>query len=251
MQKRKRTAQPRKEYCCITETIEQGDYDSNTPYAQSFNLNEFYRASQVAPNFKFYRAKSVTYTYQPLYNTFQQNASVASVGAPYLYISMNRTQDSAYQNTPGGQAKLVIQAMGAVGRRFTTTQTLKYVPNWCSPGLVGIITGAGQVNNGYTMGMKVQKGWIASPNTNTYGSLVAQRLILDSTNAQPLSSQLVNDIPAVMYNGHNFFVDQDNNPTVPVCRCVVTVEWEFKGPNLVIGNPGAKPPVEEVPVVPT
>jgi len=248
-----RKASKKVETCCIRESVESTDIYSNQAYSQTFALDMFYRASQIAPNFKFYRAKSVKWEYQPYYNTFQAQSSGASVAAPYLYMTMNRTQDAAWQTTQ--VPKLAIQAMGAKARKLMNTVVQKYVPNWCSPGLtaVGINSSNLAVNAVWSNGVKIQKGWISCPNTNAYSVADQTQTISNPALSYPSGSAgLVNNIPVVVYNGHSLYIDQDNNPPAPICRVVITVEWEFKGPNLIINLRDPQPPVEELtPDVPT
>lgn len=89
---------PNKQYATIVETLKSNDVYSDVAYQSTFNLSQFFRATTIAKNFQYYRAKSVKWEYMPLYNTFQENNSVAAVGKPQFYLQMNRTQDVKFSS---------------------------------------------------------------------------------------------------------------------------------------------------------
>lgn len=220
----------------IIETIEGNDLFANNNYANIFSLRQFTRASQLAPCFKFYRATKVTWTYDPLYNTFQESGSGAAPGAPYFYSRMNRTQDN-YNYTV-----TQLQQMGATPKRFTSQRKITYRPNWMSPGL-----GVARQNteapydvaaNG-SLGAKVQYSWLPSPGpAQVPGQPIADSTVMIPANAQgPIAANVTLDpifTNTVTYNGHSLFIDQQYLPTDTtwaVCRLTCTVHWEFKDPN--------------------
>ena len=223
------------QYATIVETLAANDIFPDQGYQSTFNLSQFFRATTVAKNFKFYRAKKVKWEYMPLYNTFQENNSVAAVGKPQMYVMMDRDQDTKFSTLPAPQALFSIQSAGADPFPFIKNKEIVYKPNWCSPGLtaVGLTKTPGLpnvVNAVYSLGMKKQFGWLPTPNLDAW-----QNPSLSNTAQNPLIGVLAGSETApilngaVVYNGHNLYVQQDNDPNVPVGKCVVTVEWEFKG----------------------
>ena len=223
------------QYATIVETLATNDIFSDTPYQATFNLSQFFRATTLAKNFKFYRAKKVKWEYMPLYNTFQENNSVAAVGKPQMYIMMDRDQDTKFQSLSAPNALFSIQCAGADPVPFVKNREIIYKPNWCSPGLTavgytpGVPPAPQTVNAVYSLGLKKQFGWLPTPNKDAWQSPDASNSVQN-----PLSgftnigmAPILNG--AVVYNGHNLYIQQDNDPEVPVGKCVVTVEWEFKG----------------------
>ena len=209
----------RMQYASIVESI----YDDtgvapNTLYSCVFSLSQFARAKALACQFQFYRAKKVTYTYTPLYNTFQEG--VSGFSKPYMYLQMNRTQ----QFILGGLPEL--QHSGARPKPFTSVIKLTYTPNWCSGGLVAQtnVDIAPTVN----IGLQKQYGWLSCPFSDN-GSTDQTEIV---EGAQTTASSNI-DIPAiipncVVYNGHIAYVDQTGS-TAGLYKCVIQVHWEFKG----------------------
>jgi len=199
----------RQQYATITETLEYSDLSANVMTNSVFSLGQFDRALAVATSFQYYRAKTVTWTYEPQYNTFQETTG-ASISKPYLYLAMNRTQIPLLNGDLEN-----IQAMGSKPLTLTSKKSLTYKPNWCSPGLSAI------ANASYVLvpqGSKVQYSWIAVPDTNA------------TLNLQPAAhgDQLFNTW--AVYNGHLSFIDQSQSVTpATVARITATVVWEFKG----------------------
>ena len=214
----------------IKETLEFKALDVNNPYNLSFSLNQFKRASILAPNFKWYKAVKVEWTFQPLFNVYQEGVAIESV--PYMYTRMNRTQDSV------GITLQTLQAMGAKPVKFTSKKTLTYVPNWCSPGLSTYINdGTGNVLIGSaSMGLKPEYGYLAStdgPITNINADLGL--LPIDPRLNAPINSGM-NSVytNAVSYNGTDIYFDQTFSSVVGTNRCCnvqCTVTWSFKDPN--------------------
>jgi len=138
----------------IKETIQFNFVNANTNYGFIFSLNQFKRASALAPNFKWYKAKSVEWTIEPLFNTFTDDGTPQSI--PYTYMAMNRTQDSSLQTLQD------FQAMGCKPRKLTTKRVIKYTPNWCSPGLMSYIKDSNSyVRELYQNGLKTSV-WLFS-----------------------------------------------------------------------------------------
>lgn len=228
----------KKQSARIIETLETKDLSGNIGYAQDFTLSQFPRANLLASSFQWYRAKRVTYSFEPLYNTFQDGAGAAS--KPYMYVVMNRGQQLL-----GGlyNALAQFQSAGARAQPLSSTKRLVYTPNWCSPGILAVRTTTS--GGGVTLydfageGTKPEYGWLATPPgaTVTPADGIAVDQFINNqgfTNpgaGQPWSTQgsLTNN---VIYNGHYVYFDQKvvgQENTEPICRCIVTVEWEFKG----------------------
>jgi len=214
----------------IKETVEFTDLNPNLGYNFNFNLSQFRRASNLAPNFKFYKASLVEWTIEPLYNTFQDGTTGGEITIPYVYMTMNRTQDST------GIQLADIQAMGAKPKKLTTKMVIKYKPNWCSPGLGALIKNQqAQIVGSTNYGVKAQYSYLASPDTNP-GLNTAQ--FQDPAVAPsaafpnyPVMNQ--NNVNQVVYNGHTVWVDQEipTGTLQAVARVTCTVNWEFKDPH--------------------
>lgn len=226
-----------------TETIEYVNLDANQSYFAGFTLAQFLRACTIAPNFRWYKPLSVTWTYHPIYNVFQNSGNTA-VGAPYFYKTMNRTQDSHIYN------KFDLQAMGAKPIRFTKPLSFTYKPNWCSSGLLV----AGQysntsINTLAAQGLKPEWGWLQAPGPGAGAnpSNVSPVPAFSDTQGVPgpippaaqasTSAQMLPIYAAnTMFNGHDVFIQQDNaSATQDVCRLTVTVKWAFKDPQNYTG----------------
>jgi len=239
------------QYATIVETLASNDIYSDQPYQSTFDLSQFFRATTIAKNFKYYRAKKVKWEYMPIYNTFQENNSVPAVGKPQMYIMMNRDQDTKFQNLTPSLALFSIQCAGADPFPFVKNKEIVYKPNWCSPGLSAFTTTPIQQPNPqvptsgawpggpgfstssipnavYSLGMKKQYGWLPTPNDDAWQSPTAPNSALNPLNlAGSVMAPILNG--GVVYNGHNLYVSQLNEPNVPIGTCVLTVEWEFKG----------------------
>jgi len=216
----------------ITETVEFNDIVPNTAYNFNFNLSQFRRASTIAGSFKFYRATRVIWRMEPLYNTYQISEGTAFQfpTIPYLYSLMNRTQDTTGINL------LDIQAAGAKPKKFSKTVTMGYKPNWCSPGLIGVLNQATTAS----VGLRTNYGWLASPDSfvvDSHGQVILNAgLTITPASASAVQNSVALEpvnVNQVIYNGHSIILDQSQvlNPTLPVGRVVCTVHWEFKDPN--------------------
>jgi hypothetical protein len=221
----------------IKETVAFTDLDPNLGYNFNFNLSQFRRASQLAPNFKWYKPLSVEWTIEPLYNTFQDGTTGTEVTVPYMYMTMNRTQDQT------GIALADIQAMGAKPQKLVGKKTIKYKPNWCSPGLN---TYANQVFNTPTgtataiirltnLGLKAQYSYVACPDTVSATNLQNVPSYIVPTSPPGFGQDGTNAVNAnqVIFNGHTIWIDQEvpTGTLQPVARVVATVTWHFKDPH--------------------
>jgi len=214
----------RGQYASIVETIidPDGTYNAGQNYNETFSLSLFPRAKSLAPQFQFYRAKMVTYTYEPLYNTFQQGSAGSK---PYIYLQMNRTQ---LQFT-NGLAEL--QASGARPKPFTSLTKVSYVPNWCSPGLV-VQDGDNPAQGVAQLGLQKQYAWLATPQTDTGSADTANDIrdqAANTSNQYPTNNSVISN--KVLYNGHVVHIDQQpvTTPPTPIGRLTIQVHWEFKG----------------------
>jgi len=228
--------------CRVIETFEGADLLANTTQLSQFNLLQFARASNIAPNFKWYRAARVIYTYDPLFNTFQDGTGAANASKPYMYTVMNRTQMSeALYMLKVSQ----FQTTGARPVPLVTQRKISYKPNWCSPGLLQgrIDSPPGQpITIAYSSnGLQAQYGWLATPilqpavvNADEL-AYSQEALPVSVTNPQPPANPANNAAVytnQVIYNGHYTFIDQKytggDPENQPVARVTVTVVWEFK-----------------------
>jgi len=212
------------QYAKVIESFQIRDSFANQIYTRNFNLNEFDRARAIAVNYKWYKAAKVTWTYTPLYNTFQDSAG-ATVSKPQIYFSMNRTQDAS-AITQGS-----ILAQGSRPQQFTSNKTISYVPNWCSPGLLvkKVNTASGDLTEIVQCGVKAQTDWLVSPYESREDTIIPQQLNL----APPFSAggftNVVNTADLVTFNGHDDYIYQEN-AEAPVYTLVCTVTWLFKQP---------------------
>lgn len=231
--------------CKVVETFESVDLLANTPQQAIFTLAQFARASNIAPNFKWYRAVKVIYTYDPLFNTFQDGAGNANASKPYLYTVMNRTQMGG--GTTATMTKLQqFQVAGARPVPLVKQFKISYRPNWCSPGLLQLRTtvppgGGANIQDYSTNGLQAQYGWLATPTVS--GTPIRADATGTNTGDYPISVSLPPPTIAnvdnsfvytnmVVYNGHEVFADQKytgGDPSdQPIARVTVTVLWEFK-----------------------
>lgn len=231
------------QYATLVETKDVGQQFSDQPYQANFCLADFYRATTVAKNFKFYRAKKVKWEYMPYYNTFNASNSVSTVGKPQMYFMMNREQTTSYASLAPVDALFSIQTCGTDPVPMTNNKEIIYKPNWNTQGLSGYtyvtdpasgITVTGVVS----MGSKAQYGWIPTPDKDAY---------LNPNSPVSIQQRVINVAPTpglhggVIYCGHNTYIAQENEPNIPVCRVIVTVEWEFKGGKQLYAPPITAP----------
>jgi len=213
----------RGQYATIVETQDGPDLNTNTTYAAWLNLSRFPRASVMASQFQFYRLKSVTYTYEPLYNSFIADNTANTYSKPYMFMCMNRIQDFASVT----YAQLI--STGAQPQTFTGKKVITYKPNWCSPGLISVSSTGSALNGIVQQGLKVQYGWLAAP--GQFQTAVQQELLyppINDSTAAPTAAQI--SANTVVYNGHALYIQQDSPAAAtPVCKQSITCVWEFKG----------------------
>lgn len=218
---------PTQHFARIQETVLLSDINVNTTYYETFQLNQFIRAMQIAPNFKWYRPKKVIFKYEPLFETYIDGPAGAD-SLPYMYVLMNRTQErTAYTGTG-------LRAQGCVPKVFKNAVTITYKPNWCTQGL-GAYTQApgGPITSINATGLQKCYDWLQTPKFASNGNLDATTPIMSNqllaVNVNPMALYTSNTI----FNGHLVYFDQalvGGNPVV--CRRTVSVIWEFKGPKV-------------------
>jgi len=141
---------------------------------------------------------------------------------------------------------------GAVPKAFNKNIVVKYRPNWTSAGLSAAVLNTGSAVAGiYTLGAKVQYGWIPTPDA-LEGSWVpptaaSQGILPIAANAATALTQAP-ILPAfVVYNGHAEFFNQSTGNTTTsnfIGTVEVTVRWELKGAQGAYYNPRDPPPVK-------
>lgn len=223
----------------IKETVQFTDINPGLGYNFAFNLSQFRRASALAPSFKWYKATYVEWTIEPLYNVFQDGTTGAEVTMPYMFTTMNRTQDTSNLSLAD------LKAMGAKPQKLTSKKVIKYRPNWCSPGLTQIARFENESSpTGYIVtettsaGLKAQYSMLASPLTNPGNNnpdfMVPEIAPLASGPPGGLSIvQSAIQTNQVVYNGHVLWVDQGVPTGVlqPCAKVTCTVHWFFKDPH--------------------
>lgn len=240
--------------CRIVETIQFADLSGNHSYNVFFNLGEFPRASTLAPNFQWYKAAHVKWTYTPLFNVFDDGAGQAS--KPYLYNMMNRSQQSF--NTNGHLTDY--QAAGARPLALTTTKQISYKPNWCQIANTALRTTPGfPLPDAASVGLTPNYGWLATPpaalvipsnGTSTDGG----SYLLEQPNPGGVPPGAPYVLPFnlrnnVIYNGHSTFLDQTyvgNSPTSAIAKLTCQVTWVFKGAKNALPYSGTGVSVSEV-----
>ena len=207
----------------IKETVEYQDLLPNLPYNFNFSLSQFARAMAVAINFKWYRASYVEWRIEPTFNTFQET-SASQISIPYMYVTMNRTQDTTGLNLAD------IQAIGAKGQKLTTLKKISYKPNWCSPGLLSysVNTATQDINAVNQNGLRAQYAYLPCPDNpvpiNQVSGYTPAGLSLTS-----MSEVFAN---SAIYNGHSLWLDQEfTGGASKIARVTCTVHWEFKDPH--------------------
>lgn len=227
------------QFAKIVETVNLADIQSNQAVTTAFfSLNDFNRARFESNNWQFFKAAKVTWTYEPLYNTYSDVAGTKALSKPYLYTRMNRCSNEVLPNNLLG-----LQGAGAMPRALTGTYKMTYKPNWTRPGLVASATnpalGQPAVGQIVTLGSTTEYGWINNSNdSQTQGPNPLVRVpgtLQHIENGATTAAGFTNrSLPSyVIYNGHDFYLDQkyaDPDDTQVVCRLSMTVEWHFKGP---------------------
>ncbi len=219
----------------IKETVAYIDVLPNTGYNFNFNISQYRRALQLAPNFKWYKPTKVEWSIEPLYNTFQDGNAGTEITVPYLYMTMNRTQDST------GLSLDDIQAMGAKPQKLVNRKVISYRPNWCSPGLNTYANSVFNTPSGTAnalvrftnMGLRANYDWVASPvavNSPPDTALTPDYIVpsLPINSGQDGMNAVNNS--QVIYNGHTIWIEQLGS-TQRCARVTATVHWAFKDPH--------------------
>jgi len=196
------------QHAVITESIDYGQFESNTAEMASLQITSFPRALVVAKSFKFYKLKSVEWIYTPDANTFQGGGAE---GKPYLYYAMNRTGDASAVTLNG------LQAQGSVPISFTKPVNIRYTPNLVQTlNAVAKSGGGGLVDN-------------AIGNTPMYNRWLATKYLVtpSSLDATPTGELPLSQFNHPIYYGHNWIVNQTGG-TNTVGYYSVKCVWEFK-----------------------
>lgn len=240
----KKSASKRGDTAHIHEVVEFNDVNANQVQGLNFSLFQFPRASELAPNFKWYRASKVEWYIDPNYNVFAEGAvggiANGSTSVPYLYHRMNRNQDGFNYTIRN------LQAMGAKPVKFTKQLKFIYKPNWCSPGLSSYVTSEGNgtaITNLRQQGLTPQYGWLMSTDkrpidtTGNEVNLVTSDLQGNFSLFAPPSTAGMTAVStnAPLYNGSDIFIDQfDSQVGTVLGRVTCKVTWEFKEPNFAL-----------------
>lgn len=235
----------------VIETIVIGDVESNQMFGCNFSLQQFSRARLLSLGYQRVKAVKCTWTYEPLFNTFQDQAGNSALSVPFMYQRMNRGQDSILPASLGD-----LQAMGAQPRKFTNTVRISYKPNWVSPGLIGYNTLLTQTVNGGQVqmvqgvtcyGLKQEYGYLEnSPYLQTQdpaGTVIVPvglprrnpgTLIPDLASTALNAGAVAPNVQSMLclYNGHDVYFDQAQSGGEPnkITRVTLTVEWSFRDP---------------------
>ena len=234
-------AGPGQRATCV-ETYYVGDVLGNSAINCDFTLGDCPRAQLMSTLFDFYKAVKVTYTYEALFNTFQDGTGST---VPQLYEKMNRQQERLTLSLNN------FQAAGSRPRELSKKLMRTYKPNWCSPGLLAI----GSDGRSYTFGRTTNYGWLATRGT----CVTTQDNNADSDRfTSPLNPGTVTATQAVinnniLYNGHVAYVDQavDAASGVAAMRVVAQITWAFKGAKSNYSAPApSQVSVPEIPSAP-
>jgi len=204
-----------KQYARCVEVVPFTQPTANTDVNYQFNISQFARATEIAKNFKFYRAKRVVWSYLPEYNTFQ--SGVGSVSMPQLSMIMNRTGD----NSAWGLAEY--DAQGAVPMTFAKKRVIAYKPNLVQPFNVAI--------GGISPDTPPQPTTIALGNTPVYTKWIGTTAYRVNALAGPATDLIIRG-DLTPYYGHSlYWAVTSTAPDEPALATVFCeVEWEFKDP---------------------
>lgn len=188
-------------YARIVESVRYEDITANEMYAGLITLDSYHRAKDVATNFQWYRITEVKYTFEPIYDTFQEAlAGTANPAVPQFVYIMNR--DGTF--LAGSVDDLYAQ--GAKPTKFIKNKIIKYKPNTLVQNTPSGTDGVAPTLNGLNA-IKFNS-WI--PTQTLAGSGV--------------------DPFALPYYGMQFYVAQDNVLTPTVCKLNIEIVVEFKQP---------------------
>jgi len=224
-----------KHYARITETLNVADViltNNVEDRNYSFDISLFARATEIAKNFKYFRAKRCVWRYVPRFNTYQSFASGTAPAIPDMTMIMNRTGDL----TIWTQAEY--NAQGAMPTTFTKQKTVSYKPNLVQSLLQAPIN-PGNLPGGYwTLGATPKYDiWLA---TNVFANEIQV----------PYPSPLING-PTARYQGHSMiFTGQGYVDGASIAEVYLEVEWEFKDPYYLQGIQSPLPPADNTEPLP-
>jgi len=201
-----------KHYARITEVVNFTQPTPNTDVNYQFNISQFVRALSLSKLYKYYRAKRVSWTYVPQYETFQ----IGGAGSiPQVSMIMNRTGDNT------AWTAVDYDAQGAVPFSFTKKKVIAYKPNLVQAIQYKAITIAPPIGTeaSQTLGARpIYDKWVATGKN-----------YVDVPN-QGLENAINGD--DVSYYGHAllFYVSSVAPGSLPLGQVYCEVEWEFKDP---------------------
>jgi len=214
-----------KNYCTITESQRDNNIlAANIAVQEQFNIKAFPRAVAIARFFKYYRCKQIVYDYDPLSNTFQDEASGGSPTIPYMYYNMNRDGSSN-----GDQNLADFLAAGARPIKFTKKIVVAYKPNLAQ--LINAVDNGQPSNlNVYSLGSTpIYDKWLSTDGLQDVDGIGTTEPIENAALPAPLV--ITQSVPQPPYYGHNVFFMQDTTgASINVARKSITVIWEFKEP---------------------
>lgn len=195
----------RKEYLREVEVVPTQAINLNSPYLFIKAGITGARASQLAQLFGEYRIKKITYTYRPIWDTY--NSSFVGVGnspnsLPTLYWRLNR-----YGDAPAAFNGNYMRAMGAKPIRLDDKQvTFSYSPNVIQAQANAAVPGLATI--------KVSP-WLSTddvPNNNAFALSTAEHF------------------------GHSLFIEGGGagNALGTVAQLDVKVIYEFRNPRLIV-----------------
>ena len=206
-----------KQYARCVEVVPFTAPTPNVDVNYQFNISQFDRALAISKNFKFYRAKRVSWSMLPEFTTFQASTgTTANQSIPQVSMIMNRTGD----NSAWGLAEY--DAQGAVPFAFNKKKVIAYKPNLVQPfnvTLGGISPENPPLPTTASLGnTPVYDKWIG---TGSYG--------VNALTAGPIDIIIRGDLTP--YYGHSIYwsvtsVVTNNALATIFCE----VEWEFKDP---------------------
>jgi len=211
---------------------------SNTDFNFAFNIGEFDRAMRVAANFKFYRAKRVTYKYIPLYNQFTAGATVTR---PVVQWVMNRNGDSNLWTSAE------YDAQGAIGRPVKE-MTISYSPNLLQAVsvradkavTVAQVTPPDPIvasSNLRDIGTRPLYGaWLTTPPMGQIQTIAGD--------ANSNLNRYADSLGECYYYGHSMLLSNSGGPPIDMYKVFIEVIWEFKDPNFL---PYVAPPAVDAP----
>lgn len=223
----------------ITETHEFGVLVANTDINAGFSIANFPRATALAQNFRYFRAKRCVYRMVPYYNTYQSGGTAVR---PSYRLIMNRTGD----NTAWTVAEY--DAQGSVPKVFVKEITTKYTPNLVQsvqiqPNSAINVYGGNVADSTFvSVGSRpIFNQWLATESFGIYTNIAATPNIPGTLT--------YNNRPNVMYWGHSVLITVPGSGAINVGVLTCEVEWEFKDPYIKesLQVPDALPPVAPAP----